>query len=241
MSYSTLFHLDDSLLTTEAEVETRLLARVFHDLGYPEEAIIPKKRIKPLKIHDGTKVTYKEADFLLKDNKGIVRVVVEAKDPSVNIFDAWGQAASYALSFNRDKSGEEKVRWLLISNGHLTGLFPHDSENPVIMLQLSDFASGMPPYISLRSYIKFNASASQHEMKLPFHSLSPEDLNRLFTASHNLVWKKEKLAPADAFFEFCKFIFIKINLDKQREKEVTSDTPVSEETGLILLMALIYH
>jgi type I restriction enzyme M protein len=33
-----------------------------------------------------------------------------------------------------------------------------------------------------------------------------------------LFGKKEKLAPSDAFFEFCKFIFIKIREDKKREK-----------------------
>lgn len=55
-------------------------------------------------------------------------MVVEAKDPSINILDAWGQTASYALSYNRDKKlDSQKIKWLLISNGHFTGLFPHDS------------------------------------------------------------------------------------------------------------------
>ena len=54
-------------------------------------------------------------------------------------------------------------------------------------------------------------------MTIPFESLPPKKLNDLFAESHNLVWKKEKLAPADAFFEFCKFIFIKIQEDKKRE------------------------
>ena len=33
-----------------------------------------------------------------------------------------------------------------------------------------------------------------------------------------MVWKKEKLNPTDAFFEFCKFIFLKIRVDKERVK-----------------------
>ena len=217
MAFRTLFDLDASQLSTEAEVETRLLSKIFHDLGYPDNAILPKKHIKALKIHDGTKSTIKEVDFMLLDKNGVARVIVEAKSPSVNILDAWGQTASYALSFNRDKKTDEKIKWLLISNGYFTGLFPHDSETPVITLQLSDFASGMPPYVALRTYIKYDAILPPVETELPFLPLSPQKLNKLFADSHSLVWKKEKMAPAEAFFEFCKFIFIKIREDKNRE------------------------
>lgn len=224
MAFSTLFSIDSTQLKTEAEVETRLLARIFKDLGYPVDAIIPKKHVKALRIHDGTKSTMKEVDFILKDKKGVARIVVEAKDPSINILDAWGQAASYALSYNRNKDSDKRIKWLLISNGHFTGLFPHDSEIPVVTLQLSDFASGMPPYVTLRTYIKYEAITPAPATTLEFKSLPPQKLNQLFSDSHNLVWKKEKLAPADAFFEFCKFIFIKIQEDKKRE-QLDADTP----------------
>ncbi len=218
MAYSTLFDLDSSKITSEAEVETRLLAPLFNDLGYPVDHVVPKKHVKALKIHDGRKTSMKEVDFLLLDNNKNAMVIVEAKEPSSSILDAWGQAASYALSYNRDKKlDNQKIKWLLISNGHFTGLFPHDSETPIVTLQLSDFASGTPPYVTLRSYIKYGAVTNKPKTILPFESLPPRKLNDLFAESHNLVWKKEKLAPADAFFEFCKFIFIKIQEDKKRE------------------------
>lgn len=224
MAFSTLFGIDSSLLTTEAEVETRLLSKLFNDLGYPADAVIPKKHIKSLNIKDGTKSTMKEVDFILKDKNGVARIIVEAKDPSINILNAWGQAASYALSYNRDKESDNRVKWLLISNGHFTGLFTHDSETPIVMLQLSDFASGMPPYVALRTYIKYDAITPAPKTQLAFLPMLPQKLNQLFADSHNLVWKKEKLAPADAFFEFCKFIFIKIQEDKRRER-MTPETP----------------
>lgn len=218
MSFSTLFNIDSSQITTEAEVETRFLTKIFADLGYPVDAIVPKKHIKALKINDGTKSSMKEVDFILKDKMGIARIVVEAKDPTINILDAWGQAASYALSYNRDKDSDKRIKWLLISNGHFTGLFPHDSETPVVTLQLSDFASGMPPYVVLRTYIKYEAITPKPKTSIAFEALPPQKLNALFAESHQMVWRKEKLAPADAFFEFCKFIFIKIQEDKKREK-----------------------
>ena len=65
--YSTLFKLDSSLLTSEAEVETRFLEYLFHDLGFPPEAIIPKKHVPSLVLNDGRKQTKKEVDFILKD------------------------------------------------------------------------------------------------------------------------------------------------------------------------------
>jgi type I restriction enzyme M protein len=225
MAISTLFKLDSASLTSEAEVETRFLPKLFKDLGYPEKAILPKKRIKPLKINDGTRTRPKEVDFILINEDGYARVIVEAKDPSINIISAWGQAASYALSYNRDKKEKEKVKWLLLSNGYITGLFPIDSETPVVTLRLSDFASGMPPYVTLRTYIKYSSVKTIIESNLPFEALPPKKLNELFASSHDLVWKKEKLAPADAFFEFCKFIFIKIREDKKRE-QLPPDTKI---------------
>ncbi|NMA67075.1 MAG: type I restriction enzyme HsdR N-terminal domain-containing protein, partial [Clostridiaceae bacterium] len=90
MSISTLFKIDSTMLTTEAEVETRLLPKIFKDLGYPDKAIIPKKHIKALKINDGTKSSMKEVDFILKNSEGHAKVIVEAKEPSINIMDAWG-------------------------------------------------------------------------------------------------------------------------------------------------------
>ncbi len=216
--YSTLYKLDSSSIHSEAEVETRFLRALFDDLGFPIESIIPKEHVQSLFVNDGRKRTKKEVDFILKDRYGVPRIIVEAKDPTKNIFDAWGQAASYALSYNSDKPEEQRVTWLLITNGVMTALYRHDSKIPLLTLQLSDFASGMPPYVALRTYLKYEGISKNKKQKLEFKPLPPAELNKLFFLSHNMVWKAEKLAPHDAFFEFCKFIFIKIKEDKERQK-----------------------
>lgn len=205
------------MLHSEAEVETRFLSLLFNDLGFPLEAIIPKEHVPSLLISDGRKQTQKEVDFILKDKFGVPRIIVEAKEPTKNVYDAWGQTASYALSYNSDKPYEQRIKWLLISNGIMTALYPHDSKIPMLTLQLSDFASGMPPYVALRTYIKYEGISRKNKQKLEFKPLPPAELNKLFFVSHNMVWKAEKLAPHDAFFEFCKFIFIKIKEDKERQ------------------------
>ncbi|MBU0713017.1 N-6 DNA methylase [bacterium] len=222
MSYSTLLKIKVADLSTEAEVETRLLAKLFRDLEYPDTHIIPKKRLKPLVIFDGSKRLSVETDFLLLGNDKNAKIIVEAKDPKINVQSAWGQAASYALSYNRDKNDNEKINWLLISNGHITSLFRHDSDVPTVTLRLSDFASGSPPYVTLRSHIKFKSVTTVEIGGIPFESIPHDKLNQLFFQCHDLVWKKEKLNPTDAFFEFCKFIFIKIKEDKKREKQTSN-------------------
>lgn len=219
MSYSTLFKLDSGDIHSEAEVETRLLQPLFLDLGYPNKQVIPKKQLQPLFVSTGSRKTSVEADFLLIGSDGNAKVVVEAKDPTKSVQEAWGQAASYALTYNRDKKENQKIRWLLISNGHITSLYQHDSDSPTITLRLSDFVSGSPPYVSLRSIIKFTTTKQVQSGGLRFETLSPEKLNDLFKSCHNLIWKKEKLAPADAFYEFCKFIFIKIRADRERQDQ----------------------
>ncbi|HRI73388.1 MAG TPA: N-6 DNA methylase [Fimbriimonadaceae bacterium] len=217
MAYSSLCELHAQDLRTEAEVETRLLAKLFSHLGYPELAVVPKQSVPPLLVHSGSRARTLAVDFLLRSSTGAFKVVVEAKDPSKNIQEAWGQAASYALSYNRDKSPENRIEWLLISNGHLTSLFRHDSNIPNLTLQLSDFVSGSPPFASLRSLIKYRAFELTREHNgLEFYPISPAELNALFEKCHDLVWKKEKLTPTDAFFEFCKFIFLKIRADRER-------------------------
>lgn len=217
MSYSTLFQLHARDLSSEAQVETRLLIRLFHDLGYDDTYILPKQSLPSLKVPSGRKQYYVVPDFLLLRENKTAKIVVEAKDPGESIQSAWGQTASYALTYNQDKDDNSKIKWLLISNGHVTSLFRHDSNNPVVTLQISDFASGAPPYVTLRSYAKFDTTEDTPTNIIPFKSIPLHELNSLFDKSHNLVWRKEKLAPTDAFFEFCKFVFLKIREDKKRE------------------------
>ena len=79
MEYSTLFNLNSTMLKSEAEVETRLLAKLFNDLGYTDEYIVPKKHIPPVTVNEGSKKKTVEVDFfLLGQNKP--GVIVEAKN-----------------------------------------------------------------------------------------------------------------------------------------------------------------
>lgn len=224
-SYSTLFSLGSTSLKNEAQVETRFIAPLLNELGYPAQAILPKERVPKLMGNDGSKRKSLEVDFLLLDPDESAVVVVESKSPKEDITQNWGQTASYALSYNQKlKKGEKGIEWLLISNGLMTALYPHDRSNPIVTLKLEDFSSGSPPLVTLKNYIRYKTRKIPEGDGSIFKTISPADLNTLFDECHNLIWKKEKLSPTDAFYEFCKFIFIKIREDKKRH-ELKDEVP----------------
>ncbi|MCZ6802974.1 MAG: N-6 DNA methylase [Proteobacteria bacterium] len=218
VSYSTLFSVDSTSFKNEAQVETRFAEPLFKEMGYPKEAILPKERVAKLIGYEGTKKKTLEVDFLLIDPDGFTSIVVEAKSPSEDISSHWGQAASYALSHNQSlKPGERGIEWLLLTNGLMTALYPHDRSTPLVTLRLEDFSSGSPPFITLKNYIRYKTRKQRKKDENVFETIPPDELNALFDDCHNLIWKKEKLSPTDAFYEFCKFVFIKIREDKKRQ------------------------
>ena len=217
-SYSTLFSLDYSNLQNEAQVETRFIAPLLAELGYQHEAILPKENVPKLIGYEGSKKIGLEVDFLLHDPEGSASTIVEAKSPNGDITKHWGQAASYALSHNQKLAqGEKGIEWLLLTNGLMTALYPHDRSNPIVTLKLEDFSSGSPPLATLKNYIRYKSRCPHRKTEDVFETIPPAKLNALFDECHDLIWKKEKLSPTDAFYEFTKFIFIKMREDKKRQ------------------------
>ncbi len=218
VSYSTLFSVGSTNFKNEAQVETRFAAPLFKELGYPDRSILPKEKVPRLIGYEGSKKKMLEVDFLLIDPDQFASTVVETKAPTEDISSHWGQAASYALSHNQSLKPEEKgIEWLLLTNGLMTALYPHDRATPLVTLRLEDFSSGSPPFVTLKNYVRYKTRKQRKKDENIFETIPPASLNALFDECHRLIWKKEKLSPTDAFYEFCKFIFIKIREDKKRQ------------------------
>ena len=215
--YSSLFSLEAASLHNEAQVETRFVAPLLKELNYPEISILPKERVPKLTGHDGSKKVMLEVDFLLFDPSGSASIIVEVKSPTEDISKYWGQAASYALSHNKSLHNDERgIEWLLITNGIMTALYPANRESAIVTLKLEDFSSGSPPLVTLKNYANYKERTETISKMRCFESVSPAALNALFDSCHDLIWKRERKSPTDAFFEFCKFIFLKIREDKKR-------------------------
>src|SRR5699024_10218384 len=58
-----------------------------------------------------------------------------------------------------------------------------------------------------------NATTVKNEFEFIIPSLT--ELSGIFKACHNLIWKKEKINPTDAFYEFSKLFFVKLEQDKK--------------------------
>jgi len=92
--------LTKARLTTEREVETRFVSRLFHALGYAD---VHEGIGLTFDLFEGVNVKHPEADvvYFVDDNHdpktGNVLVLVECKAPSRPIEEAVGQAHSYAF------------------------------------------------------------------------------------------------------------------------------------------------
>jgi len=221
-------------LSSETTVEQFFLIRLLRDLGFEDRDIRPKERLDEMIISAGgrRRENYRPDYVCFVRDKP--KLVVEAKATKENIDDFIYQPAGYALALNRRFDDENPVLYFLISNGGLTRLFQWDRDRPLNTLEFTDFVNGnerfdnlfeMVSYESLRGVSGRDALSITDFLTKP----SIDEVKRLFARCHNLIWRKEKIYPTDAFYEFSKLIFLKLNEDKRireivnREEGLTKD------------------
>ena len=90
-----------------------------------------------------------------------------------------------------------------------------------------DFAKGNKKFEELIELISFETIKNQtgkNELKIGdfFSKPSVEEIKAAFNKCHNIIWKKEKISPTDAFYEFSKIIFVKLNEDKRIREIIKS-------------------
>ena len=108
-------------------------------------------------------------------------------------------------------------------------LWQWDSETPTLDLSFADFEEDNPSFIHLRSLISFGSLDVARVTEDVFRFERPElnELIKIFNECHDLIWKKEKHGPTDAFYEFAKLMFVKLREDRRiAEKIEQGDTPV---------------
>lgn len=88
-----------------------------------------------------------------------------------------------------------------------------------------DFVDGNEKYLELRSHLSYTAfnQISATKDVFDFQRPSLSDLTKTFYDCHDLIWKKEKISPTDAFYEFAKIMFIKIREDAKIHKLIDDD------------------
>ena len=204
-------------LTNESSVEMFFSNRLLSYLGYSDSDIKTKHSISELYIGKGSKRQKYKPDYVcFVNNKP--NLLLDAKSPKKDIEKYLYQISGYALAINQKFKNENPVQYVILSNGLQTNLYRWDNEEPLLRLDFDDFDKQNKKLKSLLKYASYEEILNQSipEVKdFEFYKPSIDFIKETFAKAHNIIWKKEKISPTDAFYEFSKIIFIKIDRDRK--------------------------
>ncbi len=205
-------------LGNESSVEQFFVIRLLKRLGWPDSNIRTKESIEELIVGRGARAEKYKPDYVLfKSEKP--KIVIDAKSTNENVDKFVYQISGYALNLNRYFENESPVIYTMLTNGLVTKLFRWDKKDPMLTIKFDEFSEENQKYkklVSLLAYSAIKREVKQEEEKeFYLQKLNAADLNGIFRACHNLIWKKEKKKPTEAFYEFAKLFFIKVKLDKE--------------------------
>lgn len=206
-------------LSNESSVEQFFVIRLLKDLGFKDSEIQTKKSIKELAIGKGSKKENYKPDYAIK-LKNKPRFLIDAKDPNEEIDGYLYQISGYALSLNQKFEDVKPVKICILTNGIISKVYKWDSNKPLLELAFQDFIDGNEKFQKLKSLLDKNTLTKRKKLdattnEFEFKQLPIEQLDSLFRACHNLIWKKDKLKPTSAFYEFTKLFFVKLAEDKR--------------------------
>lgn len=204
-------------LINEADVEALFVDRLLSHLNYPDEKILRKKSLKSIDIGKGSRKENYKPDYVLLDSADDPIVVIDAKSPTERISDYLYQVSAYALGLNQMYPERNPVLYTILTNGFDFAVYPWDSNQPEFFLTFDDFLPNNESFIELKSKLSYSAFTQAKATKgvFDFHRPTISTLLKVFNDCHNLIWKKEKIDPTDAFYEFAKIMFIKIRADNK--------------------------
>jgi type I restriction enzyme M protein len=192
------------------------MIRLLGFLGFEDNAIKTKKTLKDLVIGKGSRKENYRPDYVCFVNKR-PRLVIDAKDPKENVDDYIYQVSGYSLALNQKYEQENPVEYFILSNGTVLKVFEWDKEKPILTLTFSDFQKDNPKLrelIEVVSYSQLKDKKLSETRIFDFVKPEPRQLAGIFQACHDLIWKKDKIKPTEAFFEFTKIFFVKLHYDR---------------------------
>ena len=218
---------DSSDLTNESDVEQFFVMRLLNYLGYKDENIKTKNSIDELVIGKGSRKENYKPDYVCFAEKK-PKIVIDAKHPNENVNDYTYQVSGYALALNKKFKNDNPVRFTILTNGTDFKLYKWDEEEPVLILKFKDFEKDNNKFDKLRNLIAFESILKQtgkDEISIEDFLSKPsvEEIKSAFNKCHRIIWRKEKISPTDAFYEFSKIVFVKMDEDKRIRKLIKED------------------
>jgi len=202
-------------LRNESDVEQFFVKELLKELDYKNANIFTKHTLPYHSIGKGLKKRLYRPDYTIKINK-IWSLIIEVKHPEKDINKFVQEAQDYAIVVNRGYIGSNPIKYCLITNGIKTKLTLTDQTKPILELDFDDFSEENNKYKKLKEYISYNSLKNINNVENIFEFNTPEIdmLNGIFQICHNIIWRKHKVAPKTAFYEFTKLLFIKLNEDR---------------------------
>ncbi len=213
-------------IKNEADVEAVFVERLLKTLGYPDKAILRKRSLSTISVGKGSKKENYKPDYVCLCEKK-PKIVIDAKNPHENLDSFTYQVSGYALGLNKKFKGENPVRFTILTDGHVFKLYKWDEEEQILTLTFSDFSKGNKKFKELcdlisSESIKRNSGKDELSVATFLKRPSVEEIKSAFNKCHRIIWKKDKLSPTDAFYEFSKIIFVKLSEDK-RIRQIIAD------------------
>lgn len=204
-------------IRNEADVEALFVERLLSLLGYKDDRIQRKRSLSEIVIGRGSLKEKYKPDYVLLDSANDPIVVIDAKAPTEKLEDYHYQVSSYALHLNQAFKDKNPVLYTVLTNGSYFIVYPWDSNQPEYFLKFEDFIPYNENFIELRSKLSYSVFEQAKATKGVFEYRRPtlSELLKTFNECHDLIWKKEKISPTDAFYEFAKIMFIKIREDNK--------------------------
>lgn len=202
-SNTTTLNISLSQLTSEADVENKVIIPLFRELGLIRNENDYKLRV-PVRIHAGRQSVTKQADIVIYKG-GVPYVVIEAKSPESRIDDeAIAQLDSYAMwlpaKFGVACDGISFV---------LRGYFEGNERVYLVNKKLSLINKDLISSVLCEGDISRLSQISRHVIQDQSDSFSS-----LLKQIHQDIRDIDKLDPTNAFDEWSKLLFMKINEER---------------------------
>lgn len=217
---------DLNSLRNESDVEQFFVIKLLEDLGYSDKNIITKGKLKEYKIGKGRKKKNYIPDYVVcldrQNNKPVL--VIDAKHPEQNSLDGVEDAQLYTSILRRSLNKPKPEQYCIGTNGKEFIVKEYESDDVKIKLDFADFNDSQLKYkklkeiLSKKSIEEFYKAGQKFEEEFKFERPLRKEVNGIFRACHNLIWKKEKKKPTEAFYEFSKLFFVKLYYDRQLNK-----------------------
>ena len=215
-------------LDNEASVEMFFVSRLLKDLGYADSQIKAKHSLDALTVGRGSRLEKYKPDYALMYG-GVPRCIVDAKGTDENLDDWVEQCSGYCLALNRKYDDQNPVRFFVLTNGLKTIVCEWDRDEPLLILDFSDFSWGNPRFEHLKRTIgpKYVSTSSASPLvdeasNFRFSRATTSRARQLFSTCHKVIWKSEGYGPSPAFFAFVKLMFVKLWADQSLRKNHTT-------------------